>query len=257
VAPTTLGKARERALGDAASDSAQGGGDDRLEPAGSDSSGSEQEWEDDDDDDDDDDESDDDDDQNRNGSGAGDGAEKRLTNKKDSSKKKKKKNKKNKKNKKTVTMSLEKAQSEARALVQEFVHLGDISEAVACVQELQFPRYHHVVVRVVVETAASTTSRPTHEGLAQLLAALHEKALLTPGDLVGGFEAVLEQLDDLEVDVPFATQHVGQLLSAALRLKVVPINFLSRLSSGEYASALSSARRSQLCSQVGDSLDDF
>jgi len=100
-----------------------------------------------------------------------------------------------------------------------------LAEALESFRELAAPADFHpeLVVRAINMTLEQ--NKPDQlENTDRLLAAAH--TLLAPDALARGFEAVLETIEDLEIDIPMAPRHVATLVGSAVARGELPLLFL-------------------------------
>lgn len=111
------------------------------------------------------------------------------------------------------------------ASLEEYFDSEDCAEAIRAVAELACPDYHYEVVKRAISRALDRGDRE-RELVSRFLSASYPQ-LLPVEQLGKGFERLFEYVDDLELDVPGASQIVAQFLSRALVDEILPPSFLT------------------------------
>ena len=113
---------------------------------------------------------------------------------------------------------------QARSVVQEYFVSGDLEEALRRFEELQAGRGGHVVVKVLIVSAAERKSREC-EMASVLLSALTK--LYGSEHFFEGFIRILRGVDDLALDVPAAVSILTNFIARAIVDDVLPPCFFS------------------------------
>jgi len=117
------------------------------------------------------------------------------------------------------------AQLEARAdaILDEYFALQDVPEAVESIRELQAPGYHaNLIVRAI--NMVLERNKPNQlEQLDALIAAAFASDVDT---VVRGFEDVLDNIEDLDIDIPMASRHVATLIGSSIARGTLQFSFL-------------------------------
>ena len=136
----------------------------------------------------------------------------------------------------------------------------DVVEAARCIDELGAPEWHlHIVKRGV--TLAMDRGGREREMIAVLLAALHARALLSSEQVCAGFSALVEGVDDLQLDIPSAPALLSHFLADAHLDGLLPLDALAKLDAaapGDAARAVLADARRRLAGRVplgGSQLD--
>jgi programmed cell death protein 4 len=111
------------------------------------------------------------------------------------------------------------------AALEEYFDSEDCAEAIRAIAELACPDYHYEVVKRAISLALDRGDRD-RELVSRFLSASYP-SLLPVEQLGKGFERLFEYVDDLELDVPGASQIVAQFLSRALVDEILPPSFLT------------------------------
>ena len=98
--------------------------------------------------------------------------------------------------------------------LEEYFSSEDVEEALRTIQELACPDYHYEIVKRAISLSLDRSDRE-RELVSKFLSAAHPKTL--PVEQLGkGFERVFEFVDDLEIDVPGASDIVAAFVARAL-----------------------------------------
>ncbi|XP_052081892.1 eukaryotic translation initiation factor 4 gamma 1-like isoform X1 [Mytilus californianus] len=113
----------------------------------------------------------------------------------------------------------------AHAILDEYLHLQDMKEALICVEELNCPSINHVFVSECINQVLerSTVAR-RHTGL--LLHDLVKKPIITDKQYLQGLNSVLAYAEDMEIDIPKIYQYFGELIGPMVQDGSVPLSFL-------------------------------
>ncbi|CAH0518892.1 unnamed protein product [Peronospora belbahrii] len=103
-----------------------------------------------------------------------------------------------------------------KSIIQEYISIMDLDEAITCVQELPVGPYHIELVEQAINTAleGKTTER---EHAVELLVRLYERGALDANSIQTALMNVMEFLEDMKIDLPLIHQYsaliFGRLIS--------------------------------------------
>mmetsp|Transcript_22458 Transcript_22458/g.48880 ORF Transcript_22458/g.48880 Transcript_22458/m.48880 type:complete len:456 (+) Transcript_22458:323-1690(+) len=109
--------------------------------------------------------------------------------------------------------------------VREYFDSSDADEVVRCIDELKCREYHPEVVKRAISLGLDEGPRE-RELVSRLLACLHPNPLRDE-EMEGGFEVLLDSIEDLVIDIPDAKAMVGSFLARAVVDEVLAPAFLS------------------------------
>ncbi|CAL8336792.1 unnamed protein product [Lota lota] len=109
----------------------------------------------------------------------------------------------------------EEMERKSKSIIDEFLHINDLKEAVQCVEELKQPSQLQVFVRVGVESTLER-SQMARQHMGQLFFRLLQQGVLSKAQLCSGFADILEQADDMAIDIPHIWLYLAELLSPVL-----------------------------------------
>lgn len=124
-----------------------------------------------------------------------------------------------------LTTTLTPVQLERRtdALLSEYFAINDVPEAVESIKELNTPEFHsQIVVRTI--NMVLEHNKPVQLEQADTLFAA---AFGSDQEGLGrGFEEILENIEDLDIDIPMASRYVATLIGSAIARGSLPFSFL-------------------------------
>ncbi|KAK3539279.1 hypothetical protein QTP86_033472, partial [Hemibagrus guttatus] len=122
-------------------------------------------------------------------------------------------------------LSEEEMEKKSTAIMEEYLHINDLKEAVQCVKELNSTSVLFVFVRNAVELAfdRSAVARE-HTGL--LLHKLISSRVLTPEQYFRGLGEILEVADDMAIDIPHIWQYLAEIITPMLHDGGIPMGLL-------------------------------
>ncbi|XP_068829602.1 eukaryotic translation initiation factor 4 gamma 1 isoform X1 [Capricornis sumatraensis] len=126
-----------------------------------------------------------------------------------------------------AALSEEELEKKSRAIIEEYLHLNDMKEAVQCVQELASPSLLFIFVRHGIESTLERSAiAREHMGrlLHQLLCAGH----LSTAQYYQGLYEILELAEDMEIDIPHVWLYLAELITPILQEGGVPMGELFR-----------------------------
>ncbi|XP_006869839.1 PREDICTED: eukaryotic translation initiation factor 4 gamma 1 isoform X3 [Chrysochloris asiatica] len=126
-----------------------------------------------------------------------------------------------------AALSEEEMEKKSKAIIEEYLHLNDMKEAVQCVQELASPLLLFIFVRHGIE---STLERSTvaREHMGQLLHQLLCAGHLSTAQYYQGLHEILELAEDMEIDIPHVWLYLAELVTPILQEGGVPMGELFR-----------------------------
>uniref|UniRef100_A0A2K6NAZ2 Eukaryotic translation initiation factor 4 gamma 1 n=1 Tax=Rhinopithecus roxellana TaxID=61622 RepID=A0A2K6NAZ2_RHIRO len=129
-----------------------------------------------------------------------------------------------------AALSEEELEKKSKAIIEEYLHLNDMKEAVQCVQELASPSLLFIFVRHGVESTLER-SAIAREHMGQLLHQLLCAGHLSTAQYYQGLYEILELAEDMEIDIPHVWLYLAELVTPILQEGGVPMGELfSRLS---------------------------
>jgi hypothetical protein len=127
---------------------------------------------------------------------------------------------------KSPRLTAEQIEMRINQLLEEFFASTDIAEAVNCVRELQAPDCHPQFIVAAVNMALERKPKDKDQ-LNLLFVALATDNVLTGEQFARGFEELLEFIEDLDIDIPFASTHLATFIGAIISRRVLPLSFIT------------------------------
>ncbi|XP_016328151.1 eukaryotic translation initiation factor 4 gamma 1-like isoform X14 [Sinocyclocheilus anshuiensis] len=124
-------------------------------------------------------------------------------------------------------LSEEELDKKSKSIIEEYLHINDMKEAVQCVQELNSASLLFVFVRNGVEsTLERSTIAREHVGL--LFQKLVSARILLPEQYYKGLQEILEIADDMAIDIPHIWLYMAEIITPMLQEGGIPMGQLFR-----------------------------
>ncbi|KFO54845.1 Eukaryotic translation initiation factor 4 gamma 1, partial [Corvus brachyrhynchos] len=125
------------------------------------------------------------------------------------------------------TLSEEELEKKSKAIIEEYLHINDMKEALQCVQELGSPSLLYIFVQNGIESTLerSTISR---EHMGALLCQLVKAGTLSKEQYYKGLREILETAEDMEIDIPHIWLYLAELITPILQEEGIPMEELFR-----------------------------
>uniref|UniRef100_A0A8D2AJD8 Eukaryotic translation initiation factor 4 gamma 1 n=1 Tax=Sus scrofa TaxID=9823 RepID=A0A8D2AJD8_PIG len=126
-----------------------------------------------------------------------------------------------------AALSEEELEKKSKAIIEEYLHLNDMKEAVQCVQELASPSLLFIFVRHGIESTLER-SAIAREHMGRLLHQLLCVGHLSTAQYYQGLYEILELAEDMEIDIPHVWLYLAELVTPILQEGGVPMGELFR-----------------------------
>lgn len=121
----------------------------------------------------------------------------------------------------------EELEKKSTAIIEEYLHINDMKEALQCVQEVNSTQLLFVFVRNGLEsTLERSTIAREHMGL--LLHQLIKTGILPTQQYYKGLQEILEVAEDMAIDIPHIWLYLAELITPILHEGGVPMGDLFR-----------------------------
>lgn len=121
----------------------------------------------------------------------------------------------------------EELEKKSTAIIEEYLHINDMKEALQCVQEMNSTQLLFVFVRNGLEsTLERSTIAREHMGL--LLHQLIKTGILPKEQYYKGLKEILEVAEDMAIDIPHIWLYLAELLTPMLHEGGIPMGELFR-----------------------------
>lgn len=125
-------------------------------------------------------------------------------------------------------MTEEEVEKKSSAIIEEYLHINDLKEALQCVAELNSTSLLYVFVRNGVEsTLERSTIAREHMGL--LLHQLIKAGTLPAEQYYKGLQEILEVAEDMAIDIPHIWLYLAELITPMLHEGGIPMGQLFRV----------------------------
>lgn len=127
----------------------------------------------------------------------------------------------------TPALTEEELEKKSTAIIEEYLHINDMKEALQCVQELNSTQLLFVFVRNGLESTLERSSiAREHMGL--LLHQLIKTGILTKEQYYKGLQEILEVAEDMAIDIPHIWLYLAELITPMLHEGGLPMGELFR-----------------------------
>lgn len=121
----------------------------------------------------------------------------------------------------------EELEKKSTAIIEEYLHINDMKEALQCVQEINSTQLLFVFVRNGLEsTLERSTIAREHMGL--LLHQLIKTGILPKEQYYKGLKEILEVAEDMAIDIPHIWLYLAELITPMLQEGGIPMGELFR-----------------------------
>lgn len=114
------------------------------------------------------------------------------------------------------------------AIIDEYLNIKDLKEAILCVSELKSLRNSHVAVSTGISHVLDMTDQ-SRKMTGNLFYTLIAEKVLPHTVYVMGLKSVMKHADDLEIDIPKIWIYLAELISPVLEEKGLPWNYLTEV----------------------------
>ncbi|XP_036391933.1 eukaryotic translation initiation factor 4 gamma 1-like isoform X3 [Megalops cyprinoides] len=122
-------------------------------------------------------------------------------------------------------LSEEELDKKSTAIIEEYLHINDMKEALQCVQEMNSAQLLFVFVRNGIEsTLERSTIAREHMGL--LLHQLLKAGTLPTGQYYKGLQEILEVAEDMAIDIPHIWLYLAEIITPMLHEGGIPMGQL-------------------------------
>ncbi|XP_061684261.1 eukaryotic translation initiation factor 4 gamma 1-like isoform X4 [Syngnathoides biaculeatus] len=122
-------------------------------------------------------------------------------------------------------LTVEELTKKSKAIIEEYLHILNIQEALQCVQEINCPQLLYVFVQFGLE---STLERSTEirENLGRLLHHLVKTSILPTEQYYKGLHEILEIAEEMAIDIPYIWLYLSELITPMLHEGGIPMGDL-------------------------------
>lgn len=129
--------------------------------------------------------------------------------------------------KKKSEPSKDEVQKASKTMLEEYLIGGDLNEAIAMLKELNAPLKFlpEVISDMMISTIDKTDEK--RENVMKLIVAMKMENLIKSTTFMDGFKLVLEQMSELETDVPLVKSYVARYAAEAVAENIITLLDLS------------------------------
>ncbi|XP_056598709.1 eukaryotic translation initiation factor 4 gamma 1a isoform X2 [Triplophysa dalaica] len=124
-------------------------------------------------------------------------------------------------------LSEDEMDKKSKSIIEEYLHINDLKEALQCVQELNSSSLLFVFVRNGVESTLER-STITREHIGLLFQKLVSAGILPAEQYYKGLQEILEMADDMAIDIPHIWVYLAEIITPMLQEGGIPMGHLFR-----------------------------
>ncbi|XP_078522295.1 eukaryotic translation initiation factor 4 gamma 1-like [Lissotriton helveticus] len=125
------------------------------------------------------------------------------------------------------SMSEDELEKKSKAIIEEYLHLNDMKEALQCVQGLNSPTLLFIFVRNGIESTLER-SNIARERFGLLLYQLVKAGNMSKEQYYKGLLEILEIGEDMEIDIPHIWQYLAEIITPILLEGGIPMSEVFR-----------------------------
>ncbi|XP_066278711.1 eukaryotic translation initiation factor 4 gamma 2-like isoform X1 [Branchiostoma lanceolatum] len=130
---------------------------------------------------------------------------------------------KGKKDRKQPPPSKEDLKKLTEEMLTEYLNTKTVDEAVRSVRDMRAPKKHMPELTSHLMTYALNKEDSDREAISDLIAALRKDSVISSEHFIEGFEGLLQQLSDLENDIPLIKSYTAAYAARAVKDDLVPL----------------------------------
>lgn len=125
-------------------------------------------------------------------------------------------------------MSDEEIEKKIAAIIDEYLNIKDLGEAIMCVSELKCLSNFHITVSTAISHVLDMTEQ-SRKLTGNLFYSLIVEKILPHSVYITGLKQVMEYAEDLEIDIPKIWTYLAELISPVLAENGFPWDFLTEI----------------------------
>ncbi|XP_049582920.1 eukaryotic translation initiation factor 4 gamma 1 isoform X2 [Syngnathus scovelli] len=122
-------------------------------------------------------------------------------------------------------LTVEELIKKSKAIIEEYLHILDIKEALQCVQEINCPQLLSAFVQFGLESTLERNTI-TRENLGRLMHQLIKTSILPTEQYYKGLHEILEIADEMAIDIPHIWTYLAELITPMLHEGGIPMGHL-------------------------------
>ncbi|XP_077396273.1 eukaryotic translation initiation factor 4 gamma 1 isoform X3 [Festucalex cinctus] len=122
-------------------------------------------------------------------------------------------------------LTVEELTKKSKAIIEEYLHILDVNEALLCLQELNCPQLLSVFVQFGLESTLERNN-VTRENLGRLLHRLIKTGILPTEQYYKGLNEILEIAEEMAIDIPHIWLYLSELITPMLHEGGIPMGHL-------------------------------
>eukprot|EP01133_Synstelium_polycarpum_P015038 gene15038-17790_t len=122
-----------------------------------------------------------------------------------------------------ATITTEKLEDTIGMTLDEYLESRDVDEAIECFKELNYPSLYSKIICIIVSKSFEKKDKEK-VAIIELFESLVQ--LYSPEIIKEGIKEVLDMIEDVEIDLPFASKFLAELIGMFVEIEVFPLNYL-------------------------------
>ena len=119
----------------------------------------------------------------------------------------------------------EEVEKKSTAIIEEYLHINDMKEALQCVQELNSGQLLFVFVRIGLESTLDR-SAIARDRMGQLLHQLTKAGIMSIQQYYKGLQEILDVAEDMSTDIPHFWLYLAELIAPMVHEGGIPMGQL-------------------------------
>ncbi|KAK6174828.1 hypothetical protein SNE40_013400 [Patella caerulea] len=124
-------------------------------------------------------------------------------------------------------LSEDEMEKKTKTIIDEYLHINDVKEALMCVSEISNPATVHLFIEFSINHVLERSSIARQQ-TGNLHHELVSKKIISVDSYLKGLNQTLQIAEDMEIDIPKIWQYLGELIGPMIQDGSVPLNFLKQ-----------------------------
>ncbi|XP_055958553.1 eukaryotic translation initiation factor 4 gamma 3 isoform X2 [Patella vulgata] len=124
-------------------------------------------------------------------------------------------------------LSEDEMEKKTKTIIDEYLHINDLKEALMCVSEISNPATVHLFIEFSINHVLERSSKARQQ-TGHLHHDLVSKKIISVDSYLKGLNQTLQIAEDMEIDIPKIWQYLGELIGPMIQDGSVPLNFLKQ-----------------------------
>ncbi|EGG23342.1 type A von Willebrand factor domain-containing protein [Cavenderia fasciculata] len=122
-------------------------------------------------------------------------------------------------------VSATKLEADVSMTLDEFLELGDPEEALECIKELNYPTLYSKIICIIVNKSFEKNNTEK-QSIVELFNQIITSQIYPAEAFKEGFKEVLATIEDTEIDLPFASKFLAELIGFCIEADILTLNYV-------------------------------